>query len=358
MVAAESRPVGAIDLNQLVALNDEMAALVRAGVPLEEGLAELGADMPGRLGTLMTRLADDAKRGRPLGETFADPSLRLPPVYRAVIEAGIRADRLPAALESVAGAIRRLAAMHRCIAIASIYPLVVVCAACCLFAVFTVHIAPQILATSNYFQTSSRGILETMVHWGRSANTWGFGLPAVFIAVWLICVGLSRRAATFNARRARWSLICLPWLGPVLRWSRAAVFTDLLAMLLEHDVPLHEAVRLAGEATGDPGTIDAAKTLAAALERGEPLNSGLAALPCRALPPMLHWLIQSASGREAMLASLRAAAESYRVRAQYRADLLQVFVPVVLSLVIGGTATLLYALAVFGPYIAFLWKLS
>lgn len=36
-----------IPLEALIALNDEMAALVRAGVPLEEGLAALGGDTTG-----------------------------------------------------------------------------------------------------------------------------------------------------------------------------------------------------------------------------------------------------------------------------------------------------------------------
>ena len=48
MTSPSSKPV--ITLDQLVALNDEIAALVRAGVPLDRGLRSLGEDLPGRLG--------------------------------------------------------------------------------------------------------------------------------------------------------------------------------------------------------------------------------------------------------------------------------------------------------------------
>ena len=48
----------AITLEELTALNDEIAALVRVGVPLEDGLSRLGEDLPGRLGQLASRLAD------------------------------------------------------------------------------------------------------------------------------------------------------------------------------------------------------------------------------------------------------------------------------------------------------------
>ena len=50
-----SKPV--ITLDQLIALNDEIAALVRAGVPLDRGLRSLGEDLPGRLGRFARQLS-------------------------------------------------------------------------------------------------------------------------------------------------------------------------------------------------------------------------------------------------------------------------------------------------------------
>ena len=35
-----------VTLDQLIALNDEIAALARAGVPLDQGLLHLGRDLP------------------------------------------------------------------------------------------------------------------------------------------------------------------------------------------------------------------------------------------------------------------------------------------------------------------------
>ena len=42
-----------ISLEELVALNDEIAGLVRSGVPLEMGLAGWGRDLPGNLGRVV-----------------------------------------------------------------------------------------------------------------------------------------------------------------------------------------------------------------------------------------------------------------------------------------------------------------
>ena len=77
MTSSSSKPV--ITLDQLIALNDEIAALVRAGVPLDRGLRSLGEDLPGRLGRFARQLsaADrprrvaDRRAGRAHGRTAA-----------------------------------------------------------------------------------------------------------------------------------------------------------------------------------------------------------------------------------------------------------------------------------------------
>jgi hypothetical protein len=50
----ESRS-GSISIDQFIALNDELAALVRVGLPMERGLRNLAADIPGSLGQSVTR---------------------------------------------------------------------------------------------------------------------------------------------------------------------------------------------------------------------------------------------------------------------------------------------------------------
>ena len=73
-----------ISLDELVALNEEMASLVRAGVPLDAGLADLGADLPGRLGTLASEMGQRLHQGESLSQILADPQRQLPSVWRAV----------------------------------------------------------------------------------------------------------------------------------------------------------------------------------------------------------------------------------------------------------------------------------
>ena len=99
---------GAITVEQLFALNEEIRALVRAGVPLERGLLTAARGLRGRLGRITEALADRLNRGESLIEALENEKQVLPPLYRAVVEAGARSGQLPVALEGLARYVPRL----------------------------------------------------------------------------------------------------------------------------------------------------------------------------------------------------------------------------------------------------------
>src|SRR4051812_331638 len=90
-----------LTLDQLAALSDEVAALARAGVPLDRGLAALAGDMPGRLGAMAGEISRRLEEGQSLGCVMQELGGSLPPAYGHVIMAGLKAGRLSAALEGV-----------------------------------------------------------------------------------------------------------------------------------------------------------------------------------------------------------------------------------------------------------------
>jgi type II secretory pathway component PulF len=137
--------------------------------------------------------------------------------------------------------------------------------------------------------------------------------------------------------------------------GRAAGFAEMLALLVEHDVPLAEGVRLAAKTSGDPRLIAAAKHLAGQISAGG--VAGDADEPT-AIPPLLRWLITTGGRQPALAMALRDAADTYRRRAVRRADWLRSRLPVILLLGIGGTVTVIYALALFLPWSALLYQLT
>jgi general secretion pathway protein F len=78
----------------------------------------------------------------------------------------------------------------------------------------------------------------------------------------------------------------------------------------------------------------------------------------RLFPPLLCWIVAAGQERGALVPALRHAAQSYRRRALYQADLIRVFLPTTLVLLVGASATLLSALTLFVPIADLLSRLS
>jgi len=347
----ETKTPKSITLDELIALNDEIAGLVRAGVPLEPALEELSRDMPGRLGQIAAAVAERSRRGESLDEVIAGQSSQWPPVYRAVVEAGLKAGRLPAALEALAGSIRRTAETRRNVAAAALYPLLVLAAAWGLFAFYAGSIAPQIRDMFVELELPGQGLLATICHLGTFAGIWG---PAVPLLVFILAAAWwywSGKAVIAQPNRAAAVLGWLPWMGRALRCSQAATVAEVLALLVESRVPLDEAFALAAEASGNRRTRSAADRAASAVARGE---SEAATVKDAGLPPLLSWLMSAGQQHGALAAALRHAAVTYRNRADHQANLARVFLPVILTVGLGGTATLINVLLVFAPYTSIL----
>ena len=374
-------------LDDLLALNDEIAALVRAGLPLEQGLAELGRDMPGRLGRIATSLSEAASRGEPLEQALLDRAVQLPPVYRAVMQAGMRAGRLPAALEAVAASARRITETRRAAVVAVSYPLLVSALVWCGLAMFTRTLAPSLARSFHSLDVPGERFFAALTLIGNWAWYWGPVVPvavAVLIAAWwYLCTraesgtgSLLRngpQGALHKANLSRFPILGrLPWMGRMLRWSRTATFLEILALLVENRTPLHEAVTLAGEASGDRQTLRAARQLAAMLENGQTAEKGTGTI-CRNGPsgashklylspfpqsPLINWLMLAAGRSGALLPALEHAAATYHRRARHQADLVRMFLPALLTVVIAGGITAVYALVLFAPYVAMLHALS
>jgi general secretion pathway protein F len=337
---------GAIMLDDLIALNDEIIALARAGVPLEQGLGELGRDLPGRLGAISSELAASMERGESLEQVLGQVKHGFPPVYRAVAGAGLRAGRLPAALESVARSVRRLAELRRMVSLAMLYPLLVFLLAYGLF-VFMVAVVVPILVGADWTGTAG-----TMLGWlarsSESIRFWGPIAPVVVIGLAAVWWHRSRHAALVQSPLAARYLGWIPSLRSVLANSRAGAFCEVLAVLLEHGVPLGEALRLAGEASGDARIEGTAEEMAARAESGQTFMRR--DLDERNFAPLVSWLLLAGQSQTQLVQSMRFAADSYERRAVRQAEWLSLYLPLILTALIGGLVTFLYATTLFVPW--------
>lgn len=341
-----------ISLADLVALNDEIAALARAGVPLDLGLSSFGRDVPGRLGKVTQTISQRMQQGESLPQILSSADSGIPATYAAVVSAGIRAGRLPSALEGVAHALRRGLQLRRSLTVSLIYPLVVLTLTLGLLVFWMTKIAPVLVASfsdwntiASWYGPLSQTLFETSAIWGRVL------LPVALLYVLFLWYRLGR-AAKGPIRRRRFSP------GFVGRFRRMRIagekglLAEFLAVLLEHGTPLDEALRVAGQAVGYAPLRDGAEQLADRVRRGETPTTDIADFP----PIVSCLLVATRPGQR--VEALRRVARSYHDEALRHSQALATTVPLLFTVVVAGGCLAFYALVTLIPWLFMLHRIA
>jgi type II secretory pathway component PulF len=147
----------------------------------------------------------------------------------------------------------------------------------------------------------------------------------------------------------------------VRRWSQASQFAEMLLLLVERGLPLDKSLRLAGQASNDRALQRAAESMAEQVEQGDahkPLSTPQSQAARTGLPVLIRLAMHHAGDRNLLVASLRQAAGMYRQRALRAAEWYAEYLPILLTIAIGGTLTIGFTLFIFWPYTSLLHELS
>src|SRR5436190_650386 len=130
--------------DDLIALNEEIAGMARAGLPLDQGLAALAREMgKGRLQRVTAALAEDLRAGHTLPEALERQKGQVPPFYAGLVFAGVRTGRISEVLATLTVYARSVADLRSIVVEALFYPSVVVLFASALIGVLGFVILPQ-----------------------------------------------------------------------------------------------------------------------------------------------------------------------------------------------------------------------
>jgi type II secretory pathway component PulF len=147
----------------------------------------------------------------------------------------------------------------------------------------------------------------------------------------------------------------LPLLGPVWRWTSLAEFCHLLGLLLESEMPLVEALPLAGEGVTDADVRAVSRSLTHEVERGDSLAKSIGR---RSLfPEGFGQIVAWAEKHQSLTEALHMLGEMFEARARSQAIFASTVFSVLTVLVIlaGGTAIVIGVLL---PMIDLIQKLS
>jgi len=326
-----------VTLEDVIALNREIAAMVRAGIPLELGLRGFSGGLNHRLSQLANRIADHLSQGLPLATAIQLEGEQENSIYSAVIEAGVESGRLADALEAVARSAEAIRDSRRQLALALVYPTLVCLIGFVLLAGFVWMVIPQYLAAARDFGADRDWPMIVLEKIHSSSAVWIWLIPFL-VAVGFIARRLLRRGAP---------------LGRIGRSLDRATFAELLQLQVAQGVPMGPAVQRAGAATRDQQLHSAAALICQEMESGKPFSAAVAS--ATQLPPMMRWMLSAGSQQGTLAQTLVLLRDSYRRRAQQQAWFLRVWLPSLLTMGIGGTVALIYSLMLFLPLRA-LWE--
>jgi len=342
------------NLDQLIGLSEEISALVRTGLPLEESLFLKSQAERGKIGNHLRQLAERLGTGQSLADAVRhDPVF--PPVFAAVVEAGIKSGNLSGALDSLTECVRSLRDARLFLLRSTLYPLVLFTSLWVVFAVLVVFIAPPFI---QFFESYRQPFfLFEIIHYFTADNraAWAF-MFVVPVLIWACYIFWSIRSARSDVIQSlgssslfRW----LPWVGRAAVELQKTAFARILAMLVRSSVPLDQAILLAAKSCHERyWSRDSLEALQRRIVDGK---SNV--YPKSVVSPLIEWSL-GISDQQMMLEGIDHYAAMVRTRAGLLLAKCEMFLPAILVFILAVLIGACYVLTVFYPHIHMLYFLA
>ncbi len=333
-------------------LSRQIAGLTRAGLPLAAGLAALSEELPrGRLRRSMADLAHALEAGAPLDQAIGDQKETIPPHLRGLVVAGVRSGRVGDVLARFSGFAGLGVNLKRRLVLSLAYPLLTLMITLGLYFFVSTFTVRQFESIFKDFGIPLPGMTIFIIMGSRFINRVSGPLGTVVLV--LVVAWLAARLLLKPAVRRSLSTQ-LPLFGPIWAATRLSEFCHFLALLLEGQLPLPEALRLTGEGLEDSSMERACAVMASEVESGRSLDQAMSKL--WRFPPGLPRLLGWAENQMALSEVLHLAGVLFESQARSRATLAGTTVTIVCVILV--LALVMVIPGLFLPLITLISRLS
>ncbi len=340
-----------LSVAELLLLNEELLAALRSGVSLDLGLRESAGHLPGRMARLTEQLASHLADGQDLTQALENLDPPPPTVYRVLVAAGIRGNRLEAVLTRLNEFSRVVVDLKESLRRAIVYPIAVFVVAYLLTCFGAYACVPRLRDFLTDLKAEPTFPVRVVYALNETFPVWAIGVPAVVL---IACVtGFAFDWANSGTAGAFGFLRYLPGFGRLVRSAELSRFAHLLSIQTEHGLPLPESLRRCSDAVTDPSLRRFCLTAADSVECGESFGDSLT--HSRVVPSFMKWLLSVPSTQADLIANTRQAAELYRERTLLQSEWIARVVPMVLTLGFGTTVVAVYCWAVMETLIS-VWE--
>jgi len=229
---------------EFLVFNQEVAALLRAGLPLVQALDLMLERMEDpRLKTVLTEIRDRVKSGEELSEAFGSFGDLFPPLYAATLRAGERSGELESVIRRFIRYLRLVITTRKKVVSALVYPVVLISLSIAMLTVMAIYVVPKF--SKFYLDLDAELPLLTRItlgisFWLRDHVLWLVGGIVAVIVGFRTWVDTPNGRIAFDRFRLRW-----PALGTIFHFFALSEFCRSTSTLLAGGIPLVAALETA-----------------------------------------------------------------------------------------------------------------
>jgi type IV pilus assembly protein PilC len=352
IISADKPRLRALNTDDFLAFNQELASLAQAGLPVEQGLRLIAQDLrTGRLATAVRELADDLEKGTPLAEAFDKHRGRFPALYGRLIDAGVKSSNLSGVLLNLNQHVQTMQRLRRAMWNAFAYPIALAVVMILVVSFLGLKVLPQFEDIFRDFHASLPGITQLLIDVTNIMPQIVIGI-AVFLVV-LIAVTVILHITGGIRFVVDYVLLYLPVIGTAIRKNLIARWCSAMRLGIDAGLDLPAAMDLAAQTVDSPRLQNDTKILTDAIAAGQRLNTVKTSL----LPPILPAAIELGASRGDLAGTLAALSQMNQRQAELRISAIPVTV-IPMLLIIFGFLVFCIVLALFMPMIQLIQSMS
>lgn len=293
---------------RLQAITQDLAALIKAGVPLERALSIM-IDVRGQADDvrLLSQIREGIQRGQPLSVVLAEQGEGFSPFYLNMIRAAEISGNLEQGLADLALYLERSRQLKEKALSALIYPIILVMVSAISLLIILTYVIPQfqqLFADMGQTMPMSTRVVIGTAEFLRDMGPW------LLLALLLALIGAQRLLAQ-PGKRLAWDrmLLRLPLAGELIRRLEVARFSRSLGTLMKGGVPLLNALTIARDTVNNRVLAQTLSEAAGSLKEGKRLADPLHA--SGQFPPLAIQMIRVGEETGQLEEMLLKVADSY-----------------------------------------------
>jgi type IV pilus assembly protein PilC len=263
-----------ISTREFLIFNQELATLLKAGMPLVQSLDILRQRVGNPLlKSVLDDVYDRVRAGSSLSEAFESHGTLFPGVYTASLLAGEKSGSLEAVIRRYVAYMKVVTGVKRKTISALVYPAILLVLSCVVVAIIVLRVVPEFGAFYSQFGKDLPLSTRFIVGLSNFAGTYFFVMVIGVVAAVAAALAWLKRPG--NRRRFDKWILGIPMLGPIAQKFSTSQASRTLATLLGGGIPLVNAIDVSARSISNQYMAQELTTAAQQVREGRALASAM-----------------------------------------------------------------------------------